>query len=371
MVEKGGITMEQLTAWINGLVQQLELPYLDIQVFQEYAPRYRYLTDPKAENAFLQMYSMSKAATVVAAMGLVESGKLSLTDRIEKFFPAFRDTVYRSGEEILPNPVPMTVKHLLTMTSGMSYDVRTPQILAVTKEKGQQAVLADYVDAFAQTPLSFPCGRAFQYSLSHDLLAAVVEKVTGMPFAEYVEKTIFAPLEMESATFRNVTEGMFPMYECDSAKQVYPAPVENELLFSEGYTSGGAGMNCTLADYSKLVMALANGGVAHNGHRLLRPETVRAIAEPLLCHEFVREDFFWQGQDYGYGLGVRVRLRDTQWGLRKGEFGWDGAAGSFWLVDPERKVSIVMGMNILAWENRYMGIHLQLVEQLYRELFAE
>ena len=361
--------MEKLTVQINNLVKQLELPYLDVRVYQNYTPVYEYLTDEKAKNAFLQMYSMSKAVTVVSAMKLIESGKLSLTDPIAKFFPSFCNLQYRKGEHLLPNTEPMTVWHLLTMTSGMSYDVNAPEIQKVTREKGQSAMLADYVDAFAKTPLSFPCGSAFQYSLSHDLLAAVIEKITQTPFAEYVKQTIFEPLGMNSATFHNVVEGVFPMFECNEQKQVFPAPVENRLLFSQNYTSGGAGLNCTLEDYSKLVTTLANGGTSFNGYQLLQPKTVQSISQPLLSHDFVKDDFFWQGQDYGYGLGVRVRLKDTLWGLRKGEFGWDGASGSFWLVDPERKISIVVGMNILAWENRYMGIHLQLVEKIYRELF--
>ena len=151
---------------------------------------------------------------------------------------------------------------------------------------------------------------------------------------------------------------------------VSPASIHNDLLLSDSYISGGAGMVTTLTDYAKLIKALANGGVGENGHRVLSQDTIKAISSPVLSHSFVMADFNWQGDDYGYGLGVRVREKDTDWGLQKGEFGWDGAAGSFWLVDPQRNVSIVLGMNILSWERKHMGIHMQIVEMIYRELFS-
>ena len=357
-----------LTEKLNRLCAERELPYLDLRVYQGYDPVYHYLRGDDG-SAFLQMYSMSKAVTVVSAMKLVEAGKLALTDPVDKFFPEFFRTTYCRDGEILPNPNRMTVWNLLTMTSGLSYDVATEQILDVTRELGQGALLRDYVKAFAKTPLSFPTGEAFQYSLSHDLLAAVIENVSGMNFAEFAKKFVFEPLEMVSSTFYNVEEGIFPMFVCDDERNVTQAPVHNDLLLSDAYISGGAGMNTTLEDYAKLIKALANDGLSENGVQILREETVRAIREPLLSHEFVKADFNWQGDDYGYGLGVRVREGDTDWGLSRGEFGWDGAAGSFWLVDPERKVSIVMGMNILSWEKKHMGIHMEITEMIYRALF--
>lgn len=357
-----------LTEKLNRLCTERDLPYLDLRVYQGYTPVYQYLRGDDG-CAFLQIYSMSKIVTVVSAMMLVEQGRLSLADPVDKFLPEFAHTIYCLDGEVLANPNRMTVWNLLTMTSGLSYDVDTEQIHAVTKELGQGALLRDYAKAFAKTPLSFPSGAAFQYSLSHDLLAAVVEVVSGMSFAEFAEKFVFEPLEMESSTFYNTEEGIFPMLVCDDDCNVTPAPFHNYLLLSDAYISGGAGMNTRLCDYAKLIKALANGGAAENGVRILREETVNAIREPLLSHDFVKADFNWQGDDYGYGLGVRVREVDTDWGLRRGKFGWDGAAGSFWLVDPERKVSIVMGMNTLSWEKKYLGIHMEITEMIYRELF--
>ena len=358
-----------LSEKLRQLCAERELPYLDVRVFREYEPVYSFLYGADGKE-LLQMYSMSKAVTVVAAMMLVEQGKLSLTDPVDKFFPVFANTTYCRNGKVLPNPNRMTVWNLFTMTSGMSYHVHTPQILAVTAEKGNGALLRDYVQAFAETPLSVPCGEDFQYSLSHDLLAAIVERVAGVSFDAFVKQMIFDPLEMPSSTFQNRTEGLCDMYACGEDLTVRPTHNRNSLLFSEAYISGGAGMVTRVEDYAKLVKALANGGVAENGWRLLREETVRVIAEPVLSPDFVKKELNWLSGDYGYGLGVRVRTRDTDWGLKKGEFGWDGAAGSYWMADPNEKISVVIGMNVLDWDRRYKGIHLEITEMIYRALFS-
>ena len=354
---------------LRRLSKEKDLPYLDLRVYQGYEPVFQFLYGDADGNELLQMYSMSKAVTVVAAMMLIEQGRLSLSDPIDKFFPEMANTTYLKDGVMYPNPNRMTVWHLLTMTSGMSYDVKTPQIREVTERKGRTAVLQDYVPAFAATPLDFPTGEAFQYSLSHDLLAAVVEKVAGMPFDRFVEEKIFMPLEMTSSTFRNVQEGLYPMYLCEMDQTVHLTDNRNSLLLSDAYISGGAGMNTRLGDYAKLIKALTNGGRAENGYVLLREETVKQIAAPVLDRSFVRHSLNWLPDDYAYGLGVRVRTCDTEWGLQSGEFGWDGAAGSFWLADPTRKISIVLGMNILAWDRKYIGIHMEIVEMIYRSLF--
>jgi len=101
---------------------------------------------------------------------------------------------------------------------------------------------------------------------------------------------------------------------------------------------------------------------------LLKPETIDEMIKNPLPYDFVKHCFNWQGDEYGYGLGVRVREKDTSWGLHKGEFGWDGACGSFWLSDRENSLSIVIGMNVLSWELKYMGIHSEIVKEIYSAL---
>lgn len=354
---------------IQTILDKHEISYMDILVKEGYQTKFHFLSPNANGMEKMQVYSMSKGLTVAAVMGLVEQGKLSLEDRVADYFPCFEQTFYEEKGEKRPNREPIRIWNLFTMTSGLSYDVESKEILEVTERLGQKAKLQDYVPALAKTPMSFPVGEKFQYSLSHDLLAAVVEKVTDMPFDAYVKKAIFDPLGMDHSTFQNETEGLFPLLSCDADGVITDAPRKNVLLFSDSYISGGAGLNTTVEDYSTFASVLANGGTAKDGYQLLSKHTVEQITKPLLQWDFLKEELIWLPPEYGYGLGVRVRTTDTPWGLHKGEFGWDGAAGSFWLCDPARKVSIVMGMNILWWENRYCGIHFEILKQLYQELF--
>ena len=173
-------SMDSLCKKLSALAAEWELPYLDIRVFEGYEQRFHFLQGAADGSELLQMYSMSKAFTVTAAMMLVEQGRLSLTDPVEKFFPEFSETPCLRDGKVILDPNQMTVWNLFTMTSGLSYDVSSDEILEVSRRLGEKAVLQDYVPALARTPRSFSCGESFQYSLSHDLLAAVVEKVTGM-----------------------------------------------------------------------------------------------------------------------------------------------------------------------------------------------
>ena len=353
---------------IRALMLEKEIPYLDILVCKNYDVKLRFTSEGAVGNERLQLFSMSKGITVTAVLRLIEEGKLSFDTKVCELFPEFEKTYYMQNGKLLENSEAITVKHLITMSSGLSYDVTDPAILSVTEKKGQSALLKDYVPAFAKMPLSFPVGKSFQYGLSHDLLAAIVEKVTGVPFDEYVRDALFIPLGMKDSTFTNTECGIFEKLVCNEDKSITSAPVHNDLLFSEKYVSGGAGMISTVQDYSIFVSALANGGVAKNGYRILSSDTVRLLSTPVLDHDFVKHDFNWQGDDYGYGYGVRVRERDTDWGLTKGEFGWDGATGGFWLVDPKNKISVVIGMNILSWERRFVGLHIEIMKEIYREL---
>ncbi len=353
---------------MQGIVDKHELPYLDVSVYKGYEPILRFATKNATGKERLQMYSMSKIFTVVSIMQLIEQGKLSLKDKVEKFFPCFKTTTYKKGDKVLKSNKKITVKHLLTMTSGLTYDVDNPHLKAVQSEMGDKGTIKDFVPSFIKGPLCFKAGKSFEYGLSHDVLAGIVEIVSGLTFDEYVEKNIFKPLGMESATFKNDFTNVYPKYECREDLSVVKTSLDNVLIFSKNYVSGGAGLICDVLDYAKMVKALTNYGIAENGHKILEKETVNSLVKKPLSNEFVKHSFYWQGEDYGYGLGVRVRLKDSGYGINKDEFGWDGACGSFWLSDKASGISIVIGMNVLAWERKYHGIHAEMLKEIYAEL---
>lgn len=367
---------ERTKAYISRLLSQKGIPYFDISVSKGYTPVFRHYTslDGKATGKEqLFFYSCTKPLTVSCAMRLVEEGKLSLDDEVAKYLPAYADTfVLDENGERTPTKTKMTVKHLLTMTGGLSYDPCTEPIVNLTRESKGKADTIAFVNSFVKSPLSFHPGERFQYSLCHDVLGAVVEVASGKKFSEYMQEVVFDPLGMKNSFFHREGVAVADLYNCGADKKIYPVETRNGLVFGENYDSGGAGVIGCVEDYARFAQVLANGGTAENGYRLLKAETIEEIRKEQLASFTINNTFtVVQGSDYGYGLGMRTRLKETQWGLPVGEFGWDGAAGSYLMIDPVRKISIVMGMHVLSWPNCFIGEHLAIVKCVYEDMKEE
>ena len=162
------------------------------------------------------------------------------------------------------------------------------------------------------------------------------------------------------------------LYQAKMSGEIVEIPIENELVFGENYDSGGAGVIGTVEDYARFVDLMACGGESENGYRLLKEETVELLRQETITSLGVDNSFTCvQGDDYGYGLGVRVRKKTTEWGLPIGEFGWDGAAGTYIMVDPINKISVVIGMHLRGWPNVFRGEHLRLVQCVYEDMIEE
>ena len=212
------------------------------------------------------------------------------------------------------------------------------------------------------------------YSLCHDVLGAVVEVASGMPFSEYLQKTIFDPLEMKDIGFRPTREQrarMSALYlQEGAASSPKLVPTENIYALSDEYESGGAGLFSSVDDYAKLLSALSLGGTAKNGYRLLKPETVAMMGENRLS-EKARNDFVTT-RLYGYGWGLCGRAHmDPLVSLSPtgvGEFGWDGAAGAFALADPKNHVAMFFGSHVRGVQYLYHKVHFKLVDLAYQAM---
>ena len=345
-----------------------QVPYLDVIVYKDGKEKARFISDNATGKEVLQMYSMSKICTVVCTLRLIEKGLLNLDDKVEKFYPCFKDTFYIKDGKKVKNQTPITVWHLLTMTSGLDYDIFKPEIKAVQEKLGDEATVHDFIPAFIKAPLMFEPGTDFEYGVSHDVLLGIIEKVVNKPFCEHIKEELFIPLEMHTATFENNVDNVYPKYVCTVDKKIEKTDSSNIFILSKNYICGGAGLKCSLEDHAKLINALTNDGLSKNGYRVLEKATVDMLCTKQLNNEFVRRSFYWQGSDYGYGLGVRVREKESDLGLPIGEFGWDGACGQFWLSDRENRVSILVGMNVFSWANKFLGIHAKIVEAIYKNL---
>ena len=208
--------MKQLE--INKKIEQIResagVPYLDVVCYQSHKELYRYTSGEGATGKeLLYMYSCGKPVTVVAALRLVEEGKMALDDLVCKYLPEVENAFIldEQGGQVRVGDK-MTVRHLFTMTAGFTYNLWTQPILGLVESSQGNAVLRDFIAKFVETPLSFAPGYQFQYSLCHDVLAAVVEVVSGKRFSAYVNEVVFQPLNMAQSRFDNQGKNVFNAY---------------------------------------------------------------------------------------------------------------------------------------------------------------
>ena len=286
-------TEQKLSKGIQAICSCAGVPYIDVLCCKGDQQVFRYtLGDSITGKECLQMYSCSKPITALAAMILVEKGKLSLDDEVEKYLPEIKEAFLLNdlGEKISPKNK-MTVRHLLTMTAGFTYDLKTRSVRQII-EKNKRAKLREFIEAFVASPLSFEPGERFQYSLCHDVLAAVIEAASGLRFSTFIQKHIFDPLGMKNSFFDNRSQPFLEMYEANADGKIFLTDHTNPLIPTVEYESGGAGLTSTVEDYSKFARMLANGGVAASGKRIISSDFFASISTSNFCHSFL--SFFFK-----------------------------------------------------------------------------
>lgn len=320
------------------------------------------MTRPVDHDTLWWIFSASKVVTCVAAMRLVEEGRLSLSDKVSDHLPAFAHlTVRQADGSVIPATEPIRILHLFTMTGGLDYDLKAAPILEALAQPGADTL--SICSAMAKNPLHFEPGTHYRYSLCHDVLAAVVEVVTGMKFSAYLREVILQPLGMEQTGFRPTAEQLtrfaqsFRYNNADGS--IVQIPIRNEFALSPDYDSGGAGLFTTVDDYMKLITALACDGTAENGYRVLRPESIAEFEVNRLCPDAWKD--FVSGRLYGYGWGLcgRVHVNPVRSLSRAsvGEFGWDGAQSAFSMVDRKTHTALYFGTQVANCSYAYQILH--------------
>ena len=368
----------RLTDYLDSLLDK-GIPSVDCIVYQDHKQIYRHMNGTvdiaktkavQADQRYL-MFSMTKVQTMTAVMQLVEQGKLSLNDEVAKYLPAYEKLQVADEKGLRDLKEPMRIWHLLSMQSGLDYNLERPGIVRVLKEKGQSATTREIVDAFAESPLKFEPGTHFEYSLSHDVAAAVIEVVSGMRFGEYLKKYIWEPLKMQNTFFaKPQNDGLERLAQQYIAGENGIVPMEQACNYqlSESYESGGAGLVSSTEDYAKLADTLACGGETADGRRILKPETVEVIKKNLLCDAGIEEIANNMGRKgYGYGCGMQVFLWPERVGSKApaGIFGWDGAAGSCIQMDTASRLSVVYTQHVRNCGMAYDTIHPMLREIVF------
>lgn len=316
------------------------------------------------------LYSCTKPVTAAAAMRAMEEGLFELEQPVAEILPAYGDAyLLKDGARVKPESA-MTVRHLMTMSAGLNYNFNRASIRRVNERRGGCATTVEIAEALAEDPLDFEPGARFQYSLCHDVLAAVIEKASGMTFRDYVKTRILDPLGMADTDFetQGAPRALSALYSWDGEKRrVVLQPSRNNFVLSPAYYSGGAGLCATAGDYAAFADAMACGGVGRNGARILRDASIERLrAEQISSYSAIQQFSCTCGSDYGYGLGVRTRTRFDHGAVSAmGEFGWDGAAGADILIDPVHRLSAVYMQHVLNWPAMLGAVHLQLRDVLY------
>lgn len=332
-------------------------------------------TRPVSENDLYRLFSISKITTCVAGCMLLEQGKMNLDDPVSKYLPAYAHlTVKRSDGSVTPAGTVMTIRHLFTMSGGLDYTLRDGFVNDLLA-RDPHAPTLEVLNAFAKRPLFFEPGTRFRYSLCHDVLAGVIEVISGMKFSDFVKKNIFDPLGMTDTWYHlpaSEESRLTTLYQHDMNRYAAKA-VENTCAYiiDDGYDSGGAGLTGTASDQMKLITMLALGGISPDGVRILKEETVRAMGENLLPVSAISD--FASSRDFGYGWGLCGRAHMDPIVSRSessvGEFGWDGAAGSYILADPATRVSIFFATSVMNSHYVYRVVHPTLKNLAFKCVF--
>ena len=304
---------------------------------------------PVEENSIFRIFSMTKPITAVALMTLYEEDKFELDHKLSMYIPEFADVmVYNPETESLdPQENELTIRHLLTHTSGIVYGWGQSYVDSLYRVTGvggwDSATIGDKVKIMTGLPLKFQPGTAWEYGLSIDVAGYLVEVLSGVPLDEYFKSKIFDPLHMDDTGF------YVPQEKLDRFTQVYSLGGEGNLktggFMADAFKkpaimfSGGGGLVSTMDDYLDFCRMLLNGGTL-NGVKILEESTVKMI----MSDQLPETASYQEGM--GYGLAGQVNLET-------GEYSWAGAASTNFWIDPSNQMIIICYAQLMPSDHSY------------------
>jgi CubicO group peptidase (beta-lactamase class C family) len=307
---------------------------------------------PMTLDTRFHLASLTKPITAVAAMILVEEGRLSLDDPVEAYLPAFGELRVVVGDDgeggwtTQPLATPILVRHLLTFTSGIGgYDETEARLDQAWRARDIEAAglgsLAQRIERIPGLPLYEQPGERWRYGWSLDVLARVVEIAAEEPYGQFLQRRLFDPLEMNATAFPSALPPDVPL------ARMYTHAEDGSLVrergfeeYGRGWTSGGGGLVSSAPDYLRFALMLWNGG-SWGDVRILRPETVE---EMIWLHvaSGVLEDMEIEGLGWGLGVCVVADAGATPMPATNGDFWWSGRFGTHFWVSPAKDTVVVV-----------------------------
>lgn len=306
---------------------------------------------PMQADTIFRIYSMTKPITTVAAMMLVEEGRLQLDDPVSKFLPEFKGLRVHDGKgDTVPAQREITIRDLMRHTSGLTYgfDEKTSvdKLYRENKVMAPGDSLTDLIAKLGKLPLLYQPGTRFNYSVSTDVLGRVVEVVSRQALDEFFQERVFKPLDMKDTGFSVPKDKLARFSACygpgdNGALKVSDEPAKSRYLKQPAFLSGGGGLVSTGRDYLRFCQMIAGGGELQ-GTRLLKKETVAQMTSNQLSDEAMKHGVFSTQVGFGFGYSVAAN----------GEYGWGGAASTHFWISPKQDVIVIALQQFMPFHNR-------------------
>ena len=337
-----------------------------IVMFDAFGYRDKEAKAPMKTDTIFRIASMTKPIVAVAAMILMEEGKLSLADPVSKYIPAFADTHVAVKKENADGTIeiatepqfrPMTVQDLLRHTSGLTYGAigtnRVKQAYMDMKVMVPDQTNAEMVEKLAKLPLLYQPGTHWEYSMSMDVLGRVIEVASGMTLDKFIEERITKPLKMGDTAFEASPDkkdrSAHPQKE-GPKNEMPPIP---DVTLKTTWKSGGGGMVSTAADYARFLQMFAGGGQLDGVHIISRKTIDLMTANHLPPDIVMGEDMYRfealepsarMGQGFGLGFAVRTEQGRNPLPGSPNDYYWGGAYGTYFWHDPRERMYVVFMM---------------------------
>nr|WP_297769865.1 serine hydrolase domain-containing protein [uncultured Butyrivibrio sp.] len=333
---------------------------------------------PMNRDTIVHLYSQSKPVTAAAAMLLMQDGIIDLDEPVENFFEGFKNQTCLIDGQIqkVPDDKKVRIFDLLNMTSGLvypginteaeratsalfidavrrlenPYDVADYKEMSEDERQKHQMTTLEFADEIGKFPLQFVPGSYFQYGTSADVLGAVIEKATGQKFGDFLKKRLFDPLEMKDTAFfvpEEKKSRLSRVYEVHGG-EFREFSGDHLIIRNDGnpnaFESGGAGLFSTLDDYAHFGQMLLNNGT-YKGKEILTPATVKFMTDASLKEGPQHAFDNWHGlEGHSYRNLMRIMTNPEQALIigHKGEYGWDGWLGAYFMNDPESRTTMIM-----------------------------
>ncbi len=318
--------------------------------------------DRLKDNSIWRIYSMSKPIVSVAAMMLYEQGHFQLNDPLYKYIPEMKDlNVHVGNGELEKAKKPIKVVDLFRHTSGIGYGWSGGYVdsLYAAADRKSMNTTAGLVKNLSKLPLYSEPGDHWRYGLSTDVLGYLVEVLSGQPLDEYLKEHIFSPLSMNDTHFEipdSKDDRFVTNYTTDKETgklKVIDAPSFSPYCKEVTFFSGGGGLASTAEDYLRFCQMLINGGELE-GKRLLSPKTIELMTQDHSAHAahdggpVVMPTF---GTGFGLGFAVTKNLAYTGLTGSLGAYGWGGAAGTYFRIDPEEDLILLLMIQLMPYDH--------------------